>query len=153
MEWPAWLADWQAWLGLAVVLGVLELVSLDLVLLMLAAGALVGTVAAVVGLPGAIQVLAALSASVAALALVRPSVVKRLHGGPTLVLGHDALVGRQGLVIEQVSATGGQIKIDGDVWTARPYDDDSVIEQGSTVDIFMIKGATALVHPVPELDP
>ena len=84
---------------------------------------------------------------------VRPSVVGRLRSGPTLVLGHDKLVGRQGLVIEQVSTHGGQVRIDGEVWSARPYDDDLVIEPGAKVDIFAIKGATALVHRVPELDP
>ena len=153
MGWPEWLEDWQAWLSLAVLLGALELFSLDLILLMLAGGAVLGMVAALLGLPVVAQVLIALAGSVAALALVRPSVVKRLHGGPTLVLGHDALVGRQALVIERVSAHGGQIKVGGDVWSARPYDEDLVIEPGATVDIFQIKGATALVHRVPELDP
>jgi membrane protein implicated in regulation of membrane protease activity len=148
-----WLEDWQAWVGLAVLLGALELFSLDLILLMLAGGAVLGMVAAIIGLPVVAQVLIALAGSVAALALVRPSVVKRLQGGPTLVLGHDALVGRQALVIERVSAHGGQIKVGGDIWTARPYDEDLVIEPGATVDIFQIKGATALVHQIPELDP
>jgi membrane protein implicated in regulation of membrane protease activity len=148
-----WLEDWQAWVGLAVLLGALELFSLDLILLMLAGGAVLGMVAAIIGLPVVAQVLVALAGSVAALALVRPSVVKRLQGGPTLVLGHDALVGRQALVIERVSAHGGQIKVGGDIWTARPYDEDLVIEPGATVDIFQIKGATALVHQIPELDP
>lgn len=152
MQWPEWLNDWQAWLGLAVLLGALELFSLDLVLLMLAGGAVLGMVAALLGLPEVAQVLIALAGSVAALALVRPSVVKRLHDGPTLVLGHDALVGRQALVIERVTAHGGQVRIGGDVWTARPYDESVVIEQGATVDIFEIKGATALVHQVPELE-
>ena len=153
MELPEWFEAWQAWLALAVVLGALELFTLDLILLMLAAGALVGMVTALAGLPEPVQVLAALTASVAALGLVRPSVVKRLHGGPTLVLGHDALVGKQGLVVERVTSQSGQVKIGGEVWTARPYDEDQVIEPGATVDVFVIKGATALVHQVPELDP
>lgn len=153
MQLPEWFEAWQAWLAIALALAALELISLDLILLMLAAGAMVGMVTALVGLPEAAQVLAALAASVAALGLVRPSVVKRLHEGPTLVLGHDALVGRQGLVIERVSSEGGRVKIGGEVWTARPYDEDQVIEPGAKVDVFVIKGATALVHQVPELDP
>lgn len=153
MQLPEWFEAWQAWLAIALALAALELISLDLILLMLAAGAMVGMVAAVLGLPEAAQVLAALAASVAALGLVRPSVVKRLHEGPTLVLGHDALVGKQGLVIERVSSEGGRVKIGGEVWTARPYDEDQVIEPGAKVDIFVIKGATALVHQIPELDP
>ena len=152
MQLPEGFEAWHVWLGLAVGLGVLELFSLDLILLMLAAGAIVGMVAAVIGLDGWVQVLAAVATSVAALGLVRPSVVKRLHSGPTLVLGHDALVGKTAVVVEQVSSQGGQVRIGGELWTARPYDDDAVIELGAKVDVFQIKGATAMVHKVPELD-
>ena len=151
MALPDGFDGWQAWLALAVALGVLELFSLDLVLLMLAAGALVGMVASLAGLAVWVQVLAAAVASIAALGVLRPNVVKRLHSGPNLVLGHEALVGRQALVIEEISSQGGQIKVGGEVWTARPYDEDQVIPVGSKVDVFQIKGATALVHPVPEL--
>src|SRR6188472_3966722 len=100
MQLPDGVDPWQVWLGLAVALGVLELFSLDLILLMLAAGAVVGMLTSLVGFAIWAQVLAAVAASVAALALVRPSVVKRMQtGGPHLVLGHEALVGKTGLVV------------------------------------------------------
>lgn len=153
MDLPEWLQAWQMWLGLAVTLGVAEMMSLDLMLLMLATGALVGMAAALVGLPFAFQILAAAGASVAMIALVRPSLVKRFHGGPELTLGHDALVGRQGVVVDEVSTDGGQIRIGGELWTARPYDESQVIEAGARVDVFQIKGATAYVHPIPRLEP
>jgi membrane protein implicated in regulation of membrane protease activity len=140
MNLPDGFEAWAAWLALAIALGVLELFSLDLVLLMLAAGALVGMVASLAGLAVWVQVLAAAVASIAALGVLRPNVVKRLHSGPNLVLGHEA-----------ISSQGGQIKVGGEVWTARPYDEDQVIPVGTKVDVFQIKGATALVHPVPEL--
>jgi membrane protein implicated in regulation of membrane protease activity len=152
MQLPDGISAWQVWLSLAIGLGVLELFSLDLILLMLAAGAIVGMVAAIIGLDQWVQLLAAVATSIAALGLVRPNVVKRLHAGPTLVLGHDALVGKTAVVVEQVSSQGGQVRIGGELWTARPYDDDAVIEPGAKVDVFQIKGATAMVHKVPELD-
>jgi membrane protein implicated in regulation of membrane protease activity len=152
MEWPDWLQDWQAWLALSIALGVAELFSLDLMLLMLAAGGVVGMAAALIGLPVAAQIVAAVAASVAMLALVRPNVVRRLHTGPELRLGHQALIGKQGIVVDEVSAQGGQIRISGELWTARPYDETSVIEPGATVDIFEIRGATAMVHEVPRLE-
>ncbi|QWZ09618.1 NfeD family protein [Nocardioides panacis] len=151
MNLPDGFDAWAAWLGLAVALGVLELFSLDLILLMLAAGAIVGMLVSLTGVDLWVQVVAAVVASVAALGVVRPSVVKRLHTGPNLVLGHEALVGRQGLVVQEVSSQAGQIRVGGEIWTARPYDDDQVIPVGAKVDIFQIKGATALVHHVPEL--
>jgi membrane protein implicated in regulation of membrane protease activity len=153
MELPDWLAAWQAWLGLAVALGVAELFSLDLMLLMLAVGAVVGMAVSLTGAALWLQVLAAVAASVGMLALVRPGLVKRLHGGPELTLGHNALIGKQGVVVDEVSAQGGQIRVGGELWTARPYDETEVIAPGEAVDIFEIKGATAMVHRIPTLGP
>lgn len=149
-----WLNDhaWEVWLGLAVLLTVAELFSLDLVLLMLAAGAVVGAITALAGVPEVVQVLAAVAASIGMLSFVRPSVVKRLHSGPDRTFGHAALVGKQGLVLDEVSTQGGQIRLAGEVWTARPYDETLVIKAGARVDVFEIRGATAIVHEIPELD-
>ena len=151
MEWLRdW--DWALWLGAALALGVAELVSLDLVLLMLAAGCLVGAaVAFPAAMPVLLPALAAAAVAAAMLVLVRPSVVRRLHSGPTLVQGHAALVGSAGFTVSQVDARGGQVKLGGEVWTARPYDDSAVIPVGAKVEVFEIRGATAYVHQVPEL--
>jgi membrane protein implicated in regulation of membrane protease activity len=143
---------WELWLGLAILLGVLELFSLNLILLMLAAGAVVGMALALVHLPLGLQVVGAVITSVGMLSLVRPNMIRKLHPGPQLRLGHQALVGRQALVVSEVSSQGGQVRIGGELWTARPYDETEVIETGATVDVFEIQGATALVHKVPTLD-
>lgn len=148
---PEWLQDWQAWLGAAIALGVAELFSLDLVLLMMSAGALAGMVVALLGLSVPVQVVVAVGVAVGMLALVRPSIVKRFHTGPELTLGHAALVGKQGVVVDEVSVQGGQIRVGGELWTARPYDETEVIEPGAPVDIFEIRGATAYVHRIPTL--
>ena len=150
-----WFQDhmWEAWLGLAILLGVAEMFSLDLILGMLAVGALAGMVTAALDANVAVQILAAAAASIAMLALVRPSMVMRLEGGPTLRLGHDKLVGLQGIVTEQVSAHDhGRIKLGGEIWTAAPYDDSLIIAPGETVEVFQIRGATAYVHPIPRLE-
>jgi membrane protein implicated in regulation of membrane protease activity len=151
-----WLGDhlWAAWLLLAVALGVAEMVSLDLILLMVAAGALVGALVALAGAPLILQVLLAAGASGAMLMLVRPSLVARLHDGPTLVSGHDRLVGQQGVVTEELSALNpGRVKVGGEIWSACPYDEGLTIPPGATVEVFAIRGATAYVHPVGELMP
>ena len=143
--------DWALWVGAALALGVAELASLNLVLLMVAAGCLVGAAVGAAGLPFLFQALAAVAASAAMLVLVRPSVVRRLHSGPGLVHGAAALVGQEGFALEEVSARGGQVKLGGEVWTARAYDETAVIPSGATVQVFEIRGATAYVHEVPQL--
>ncbi|MGA9747055.1 MAG: NfeD family protein [Nocardioides sp.] len=149
-----WFRDhmWETWTAVTILLGVAELVSLDLVLLMLAMGAGVGILTALLGLPIAVQVLAAIATSAAMLALVRPSIVKRLHSGPELRLGHEALVGRQGVAVSAITVDGGRIKIGGELWSALPYDETMTIDEGARVDVFQIKGATAYVHPVPQIE-
>ncbi|HEU4336447.1 MAG TPA: NfeD family protein [Nocardioides sp.] len=151
-----WIRDhlWETWLGLSIVLGVVEMFSLDLIFAMLAAGAVVGMVAAIIGLPVFVQILAALGASIAMLAFVRPAFVKRLHTGPELALGHGKLVGTRGLVTQEITGlSAGRIKVAGDVWSALPYDEHLTIAPGETVEILQIKGATAYVHPVGTLEP
>ncbi|HET8960546.1 NfeD family protein [Nocardioides sp.] len=147
-----WFRDhaWEAWLGAAILLGVAEMFSLDLILIMLAVGALAGFVAAALDLNVAVQLLAAAATSVAMLALVRPGLAKKFHGGPELQLGHGKLVGKQGLVTEPITAlTPGRIRLAGEIWSAQPYDETLSIAAGETVEVFEIRGATAFVHPVP----
>jgi len=150
-----WLGDHLAgvFLGLAIVLGIAEMFSLDLVLLMLALGALVGMVAALLDAPFAVAAIAAAAASVASLAIVRPPLVKRLHSGPELSLGHGKLVGQQGIVTERITGLeSGRVKLSGEIWSAKPYDETIAIEPGATVEVLEIRGATAYVHPVPSIE-
>jgi membrane protein implicated in regulation of membrane protease activity len=149
-----WLGDhlWAAWLALAVALGVAELVSLDLILLMLAVGAVVGALVALAGLPFLVQALLAAGGAAAMLGLVRPNLVRRLHAGPDLVQGHNRLVGQQGVVTEELSAHNpGRVRVGGEIWSASPYDETLTIAPGAVVEVFAIRGATAYVYPIGEL--
>jgi len=145
-----WLGDnlWAGWLALAVALGAAELMSLDLILLMLAVGCVAGAITGALGAAVILQVLVAGIASIAMLAAVRPNLIKHLHSGPDLQLGHGKLVGRQAIVTEDVTAhTPGRVKLAGEIWTAQPYDDSLTIKAGETVDVLAMKGATVYVHP------
>ena len=149
-----WLSEhaWAVWVGLAALLGMAELMSLDLVLAMLAVGALAGAVSAALGAGVPVQVLIAGATSIAMLWLVRPSLVARLHQGPDLVLGTGKLLGQRAVVTQRMTGlAAGQIKLAGEIWTARPYDESAVIPVGAKVQVFEIRGATAYVHEVPEL--
>ncbi|HEX6327081.1 MAG TPA: NfeD family protein [Jiangellaceae bacterium] len=141
-----WIGDneWTLWTGLALILGIIETTTLDLVFLMLAVGAAGGAVVAAVGAPFLVQALAAIAVSVAMLGVVRPIAKRHLHQPITERTGVAALVGRRAIVLERVDGTGGRVKLAGEVWSARSYDG-SVIEAGASVDVVEIQGATALV--------
>ena len=141
------------WLGAAILLGIAEMASLDLILAMLALGAVTGMISVLLGAGFAVSAIMAAIASVACLALVRPTLVKRLHSGPELSLGHGKLVGQQGLVTQRITGMEpGRVKVGGEIWSASPYDETIAIEPGSTVEVLEIRGATAYVHPVPSID-
>ncbi|WP_298332222.1 NfeD family protein [Haloactinopolyspora sp.] len=144
-----WLGDhaWVvAWLGTALVLGMVELTTLDFIFLMLAVGAGSGALTAALGGGFLVQLTVASLVSAALLIVVRPIAKRRLLSAPELAVGGAALIGSQGLVIEQVAAGSGLVKLGGEVWTARPYDGHSVFEPGARVGVAEIDGATALVH-------
>jgi membrane protein implicated in regulation of membrane protease activity len=138
--------DWAAWLGLAVVLGIVEVTSLDLVFAMLAVGALSGSVTSLVTNNLAIEVLVALAVAVGMLFVVRPIALSHLRTPRAIRTGVAALIGERGLVTEQVDRHNGRIKLKGEVWSARTYDPSDVIEAGKSVEVVEIDGATAVVY-------
>ena len=150
MDWQEW--DWALWTALGALLVVGELFSLDLILLMLAAGAFAGAVTGAFTDSFVLQAIVALVVSVSMLAVVRPGLAKRLHNGPEIQIGAEKLIGVQGVADVAISSQQpGQIKLDGELWTAQPYDETLVIEAGTPVEVLEIRGATAYVHPLPEL--
>jgi len=137
---------WVAWLVVAALLAVGEVLTLGIVVGLIALGAVGGAVAALAGGGIAIQVVVFLAVSVALLGLVRPIARAHLRPPRSIRTGTAALVGARALVLERVDMHGGRVKIGGEVWSARAYDEAQVIEPGSTVEVFEIQGATALVY-------
>lgn len=140
------LDPWLWWLIAAVVLGILEAVTPVLVFGMLGVAALVAVVLALLGVPIAFQVLGFVVASIATLGVVRPLI--RRYTRPKLGerSGIARLIGEDAFVVQRVDAQGGQVKLKGELWSARAFDPTLVLEAGSTVQVIEIEGATALVY-------
>ena len=138
---------WVAWLIAASVLAVAEYFTLTLALGLLAVAALVAAVVA--GLGGALllQVLAFAITAAVGLLIVRPIARRQMTHPPLVREGSYALVGKKAVVIEEVTAMQGLIKLSGEVWSARALDEDHVIPAGTLVDVMEIEGATAIVYP------
>jgi membrane protein implicated in regulation of membrane protease activity len=137
--------EWVAWLILAVLLGVGEVLTTSFYLGPFAIGAAVATVVAAAGGGLVASGIAFLVVSALALTTLRPIARRHLRTPASLRTGTAALVGRTATVVEQVSDGAGSVKLEGEVWTARPYDEDEVIEPGTRVHVIEIRGATALV--------
>jgi len=145
-----WLGDnsWAIWLSFAFLLGIAEIMSLDLVLIMLAVGALAGAVVAVAA-PSLwwLQILVASGISIMMLLLLRPTLLAKVRSMPGYRSSAAKMVGSSGVATSQIDRSGGEIKVDGQSWSARPYSSDLVIEQGTEIEVYEIDGVIAVVYP------
>ncbi|MDN5745382.1 MAG: NfeD family protein [Nocardioidaceae bacterium] len=151
-----WLRDHlvEMWLGASILLGLAELVSGDLFLLMLAGGALGGLTTAALTDSMVAQVLVASGTAILLLGVVRPPLLRRLHGGPDLVLGPASLVGGRGVVTEQIDQhRPGRVKLGGESWLAVCEGPEPALAVGRDVEVVSITGATAHVRPFAEQNP
>jgi membrane protein implicated in regulation of membrane protease activity len=137
------------WVILAAILGVAEIFTLTAALGLLAVAALAAAGVAALGGGLFAQFVAFAAVAVAGLVLVRPLVQRQMRPrlGPQHRFGVAALVGRQARVVQEVTGHAGRVRIGGEEWSARAYDETLVIPAGTTVDVIEIEGATALVYP------
>ena len=136
------------WSVLAAVLVIAEVLTVTLVLGFLGVGALAAALAAVLGLPVVVQALAFAGSSTALLLLVRPPVKRALdRSGTSERTDPRALTGSTAVVTQRVSDDTGQVRLNGELWRARPYAGGADVPAGSTVVVAQVEGATLHVYP------
>ena len=141
------MAAWVIWAIAAVGLAVGEVLTPGL--FFLGPVALAAVAAAVVAAAGAglgVELAVFIVGSVAGLGLLRPIARRHLHMPSRIRTGSAALVGARAVAVERIDARGGRVKIGGEVWSARVFDEAQVIEPGASVEVMKIEGATALVY-------
>jgi membrane protein implicated in regulation of membrane protease activity len=138
---------WVIWLIAAVVFAVGEIATLGFFLAPFAGGAVVAAIVSAAGGGDLISLIAFLLVSGVLLAALRPLARSHRRMPAQLRTGTAALVGRTAMVTERLSNDDGtgSVKLEGESWTARSYDEDAVIETGRRVHVMEIRGATALV--------
>lgn len=139
--------EWLLWLIFAVVLGVAEIFTLTAALGMLGAAALITAGFAAIGLPLPLQLVVFTIASTAGVVLVRPIALRHMQRPQLERFGVDALIGKPAYALTDVTELDGRVRIGGEEWTARAYDETLVIPAGTIVDVMEIRGSTALVYP------
>jgi membrane protein implicated in regulation of membrane protease activity len=137
--------DWVWWMIAAGVLAVGEIATLGFFLGPIAVAATLTAIVALIGAPLAVQWLVFIAASLGTVGVLRPIARRHLRTPPSIRTGTAALIGGRAVVLERVDANGGQVKIGGETWSARAYDEDDAFEPGARVEVMQIEGATALV--------
>jgi membrane protein implicated in regulation of membrane protease activity len=140
---------WIVWLVAAAGLGVGEMHQGGFYLAPFALGAALAAVVSLLGVGAALSAVVFVAVSVLVFLTLRPVAQRHRRLPPSIRTGAAALVGRRGIVLERIANDEGVgcVKIDGEVWTARSYADDEVIDAGQPVEVVEIRGATALVMP------
>ncbi len=138
--------EWVVWMAAAGVLAVGEILTMGFFLAPVAIAAVMAGAAALLGAGLAVQLIVFIIVTAASVAFLRPVARGHLQTPARLRTGTAALVGQHAVVIERVDADGGSVKLAGEVWSARAFDEDLVFEPGQRVDVLKIEGATALVH-------
>ncbi len=131
------------WLVAIGVLVLIELLTYGLYFAALAVAAVVPLILSLIGAPVWLQALGFLAAAIAALFYVRPLIRKWQGEKPERMTNVESLIGKQGIVLEEVTDRSGQIKIWGEVWTARSTDP---IPEGAKVVVEQIDGASLIVR-------
>ena len=139
------MSAWVVWLIAAVAFLVTEMATTTLFVIPFAVGALAGMAVDLVHGQIVLQLLAFLVVSGAAFMVVRPIARRHRTMPPRIRTGTAALIGRGATVLEEVSGSGGTVKLEGEVWSARALDEDEVIAPGAKVQVIQIQGATAVV--------
>jgi len=135
------------WAIVAVGLAIGEILTPGLFFLgPVALAAVLAAAVAAVGAGVGVELIVFIATAIASLAFLRPIARRHLHMPSRLRTGTSALVGARGLALERIDAHGGRVKIGGEVWSARTFDETQVIEPGTSVEIVKIEGATALVY-------
>jgi membrane protein implicated in regulation of membrane protease activity len=122
-----------------------EVLTSGFILGPLALAAALAGLAALIGLGLVFQLLVFIGAAIASVLLLRPIAVRHLRAPARIRTGTAALIGSRAVVLERVDDVGGRVKIGGEVWSARAFLADQVIEPGARVEVAKIEGATALV--------
>jgi membrane protein implicated in regulation of membrane protease activity len=137
--------EWVYWMIAAGALAAGEIFTMGFFLGPVAIAAVLAAVVALVGGGLALQLTVFSVAAVASIGLLRPIARRHLHTPARLRTGAAALVGARAIVLDRVDSDGGSVKIGGETWTARSFDEEAVYEPGTRVEVMKIEGATALV--------
>jgi membrane protein implicated in regulation of membrane protease activity len=137
--------EWVWWMVAAGALAVGEIFTMGFFLGPIALAAVASAIVALAGGGAALQWAVFIAMSAASLLVLRPIARRHLRTPARLRSGTAALVGARAVVLKRVDGDGGQVKIGGEVWTARAFDEDNSYEPGERVEVLKIDGATALV--------
>ena len=142
---------WVIWLAIAVVMFIIEAVTTGLATLWFGIGALVAMIMDLCGASVPAQVIVMAIVSIVCFVLCMIWVRPKLESLRKKNIQHtnaDRLIGKEGVVIVPLNNTEGegQVKVDGQIWSAKAESD---IAEGIRVTVKAIEGVKLVVEVAP----
>ena len=139
------------WVIALVIFLLLEAVTIQLVSLWFAAGSLVAAIAAGFCADTVVCFVLFLCVSAVLLIFTRPMAKKYLDRKKSAT-NADALIGQCAVVVMPIDnlKAEGQVKVKGQIWTARSEQDEVFFADGDKVEVKAIEGVKLIVAPLPE---
>lgn len=136
---------WLLWIILSGILLILEIFTSGFLLIWPGIGAFLSFIAAICGVDITIQVMIFTVSTILLLLFMKPILNKFVKVKET-PMNNKSLIGKTGIVLKELSKIEqtGQIKIEGEIWTAIPTDD-SIIQVNEKVTIEQIDGVKLIV--------
>lgn len=136
------------WLIIAVICLIIEAITVGLTTVWFAAGAVVALILSLFDVSIPVQIIVFLAVSICLLVFTRKIFVNKLKTGSEKT-NIDALIGCEGLVVRNIGDfSAGQVKLNGQIWTAVGRDPDAVIPSGTPVRVIAIEGVKLVVEPL-----
>lgn len=142
---------WLIWLGLFIILIVIELLTVGLTTIWFAGGALAAMLADIFGADILPQILIFLAVSCVLLIFTRPWAMKHLNR-KRVRTNYESEIGKIIKLTEKVdnlNQTGKSI-VDGQEWTVRSRDDREILEEGSLAKVIAVSGVKLIVEKYEE---
>ena len=139
------------WLGLVIILLIIEIATMGLTTIWFAGGAMVAFFSTFVGASAATQRTIFLVLSLALLVITRPVAIRYMRGGHVKT-NADSLVGKQARVTSEInnSLQTGSAVVNGQEWTARANKDGEIYPADTLVEIRAIQGVKLIVQKAQE---
>lgn len=136
------------WIGVAVVMVLIEAATVQLVSVWFVIGAVCAAVSAIFTDNFVVQVIVFTAVSLVALVITRPLVKKLKKTNKTIVTNADRVIGETGIMLSDVSSFEdvGQAKVLGGVWSAKT--DNPPLEKGDRIRVLAIEGVKIIVEKI-----
>ncbi|NCB75197.1 MAG: NfeD family protein [Clostridia bacterium] len=138
------------WIGVAVLFAIIEAATMGLTTIWFSAGGVVACIASILGAPVSVQIIVFIVSSILLLYFTKPLAEKKLKIGSEKT-NVEALAGQIGIVTEDITPhSTGQVKINGQIWTAIADRQEVTIFQETEVKILRVEGVKLIVTPIKE---